>query len=99
MSARVGEAGDDLIVLADDLFNAIVKIGKRSADSVHVLFELFDAIHGSADRAAENDFGRNEFFESRRAPRIPELGVISAYRRYYSELWNAWSTEIGRAHV
>jgi hypothetical protein len=78
MSARVGEAGDDLIALADELFDVIVKIWKSGADFTHILFELFDAIHDSADRTAENDVGGDEFFESRGAPRIPEFRVVSA---------------------
>ncbi len=53
MSARVREPGDDSIALADEFINVIVKIGKRGADSVHVLFELFDTIHGGSNRAAE----------------------------------------------
>ncbi len=57
MCARVGEAGDDFIALADELFDVIVKIWKSGADFAHVLFELFNAIHGSADRTAENDVG------------------------------------------
>jgi hypothetical protein len=78
MSARVGEAGDDLIVLTEELFDAIVEIWKSGADFAHVLFELFDAIHGSADRTAENDVGGDEFSESCGAPRIPEFRVVSA---------------------
>ncbi len=78
MSARVREPGDDSIALADELINVIVKIGKRGADFVHVLFELFDAIHGGSNRAAEDDAGREEFFDSCRAPLIPELRVVSA---------------------
>src|SRR6266550_7327659 len=78
MSARVGEAGDDLIALADELFDVIVKIWKSGADFAHVLFELFNAIHGSADRTAGNDVAGDEFFESCGAPRIPEFRVVSA---------------------
>src|SRR5216684_4446154 len=78
MSAGVGEASDYLFALADELFDVIVKIWKRGADFDHVLFEFLDAIHGGADGAAEDDVRRNEFFESRQAPGIPEFGVISA---------------------
>src|SRR5258707_3327253 len=85
MSARIGEPGDDLIVLADDLINVIVKIGERSADPVHVLFELLDAYHGGSDRAPEYDARRDEFFESRQAPRIPEFGVIPADQGFLVE--------------
>src|SRR5260370_14018650 len=85
MSARIGEPGDDLIVLADDLINVIVKIGERSADPVHVLFELLDAYHGGSDRAPEYDASRDEFFESRPAPRIPEVGVIPADQGFVVE--------------
>src|SRR6266851_903381 len=85
MSARIGEPGDDLIVLADDLINVIVKIGERSADPVHVLFELLDAYHGGSDRATEYDARRDEFFESRQAPRVPEFGVIPADQGFVVE--------------
>ncbi len=65
MSPRVGEPGDDFITLANELFDVIVKIGKCGADFAYVPFELFDAMHGSADRAAEDDVRRDEFRESR----------------------------------
>ena len=78
MSASVREPGDDFVTLADDFFNMVVKIGKRGTDPVHVLFEFFDAMYSSTDRAAEDDVRRDEFLESRRAPRIPELGVVPA---------------------
>src|SRR6266571_4784336 len=82
MSPRVGEPGDDFITLANELFDVIVKIGKCGADFAYVPFELFDAMQGSADRAAEDNVRRDEFCESRRAPRIPELGVISANQKF-----------------
>ena len=78
MCARVGEAGDDFIALTDEFFDVIVEIWKRGADFAHVLFELFNAIHGSADRTAGNDVAGDEFFESCGAPRIPEFRVVCA---------------------
>src|SRR5258708_33915249 len=87
MSARVREAGDDLLALSDKFFDVIVKIGKRGADFAHVLFELLDAFHGSADRAAEDNSGRNEFFQSCHAPCIPKLRVISANQGFVVQHW------------
>src|SRR5712664_3658982 len=87
MSARVPEVGDDLLALADKFLDVIVKIGKRGADFAHVLFELLDAFHGSANRSAEDNVRRDEFCESRHAPRIPELGVISADQGFVVQHW------------
>src|SRR5438105_1544059 len=78
MSARVREARGDSIAFADKVFDVVVKIWKRSTDFVHVLLELIATIHDGSDRAAEDDVRRDEFVDSRCAPRIPELRVISA---------------------
>ena len=57
MSACVGKPSDDFIALADELFDVIMKIGKRRANSVYVLFELFYAFQGRAEGTAEGDVG------------------------------------------
>jgi hypothetical protein len=78
MGAPIGEPGNDLIALAYKLLDVVVKIRKRVPNSLHVLFEFFNAIYDSADRTAESDVGRDEIFDCLRAPCIPKLRVVFA---------------------
>jgi len=62
MSSCVSEPGSELFAFGDELFDVIVKIGKRSAYSIHILLESRDTAHGGVNRSAESDVRRNEFF-------------------------------------
>jgi len=63
MSSSVSEPSRNLFTFGDELFDVIVKIGKRSAYSIHILLEFCDTVHGGANRTAESDVRGNEFFK------------------------------------
>ena len=70
--------GCHFLPFGDEPLDLVVKIGKRRADALPVLLESSDSLDCRADRAMKNNIGRDEYFERRDAPGIPDFGVLAA---------------------